>query len=78
MDENRTKSLSPWKLTAMLLVLVIPLYVLSVGPVLYLSNNGFPSLGKSLEGFYSPLVWVAEQWRPLDYALKRYIAWWLT
>ena len=60
-----------------LLIAAIPLYVLSVGPVLYLANNGFPGLGKSLEAFYAPLVWVAEQWRPLDYALKRYIALWL-
>ena len=79
MDEKRTnKSLPVWMVVVLFILASVPLYVLSVGPVLYLANNGFPRLGESLEAFYAPLVWVAEHCRPLDYALKRYIAWWLT
>lgn len=79
MDEKRANQSSlTWTAVMVLLIAALPLYVLSIGPVLYLANSGFPGFGKSLEPFYAPLVWVAEQWLPLDYALKRYIAWWLS
>jgi hypothetical protein len=81
LKEQRTtrKSWLLWTVMILLfLVSSLSLYVLSVGPVLWIANHGYPNLGQSLEGFYGPLVWVAGQCRLTDYALKMYIAWWLT
>jgi hypothetical protein len=77
MEESQTKSLSPWTIAALLLMFVIPLYVLSIGPATYLLNHGFLASYRAGEVFYAPLLWAAEHCDPLDYALKRYIAWWL-
>lgn len=61
-------------------VVVVPallcLYVLSLGPALYLLNAGFIP-HQPVVVFYAPLVWAAEHCEALDYALKRYIAMWL-
>jgi hypothetical protein len=74
--EKRTRN--SWPLWIIVILLSPSLYVLSVGPVLWIANHGHLWLGEALEGFYAPLVWVAGQWRLTDYALKMYIAWWLT
>jgi hypothetical protein len=66
-----------WMVVILSALVSLSLYVLSVGPVLWIANNGHLWLGEALEGFYAPLVWVAGQWRLTDYALKMYIAWWL-
>jgi hypothetical protein len=79
MDKGRSSKTSPiWVIAAVLLPTLPTLYVLSLGPTLYLANHGFLWLGQALEGFYAPLIWIANQCDPLDRALKMYIAWWLT
>ena len=77
MDEPRAnKSSLVWPIVVVLSLASVPLYVLSIGPAIYLLNAGAVSR-QPVEVFYGPLVWAAEHCGPLDYVLKRYIALWL-
>ncbi len=52
------------------------LYVLSIGPVGYVSiRSGIQP--KSVEYFYTPVGWLLE-YTPLQQPMNRYIAWWMS
>jgi hypothetical protein len=75
MDKERPSKLSPVCIIVIAVLLaVVPLYVLSIGPAIYLVNHGFDALQQPLEVLYAPLVWAAKHCDPLDYSLKRHIA----
>jgi hypothetical protein len=77
MDEKRTNKSSPvWAVVVLLVLASVPLYVLSIGPAVYLLNVGFIRSTKPIETFYAPLVWAAERWEPLD-RVHRYIHLWV-
>jgi hypothetical protein len=78
MEEERSKS--PTGLIVALFVLAVPvLYVLSIGPVAYLSSSGTIRYDRrdAAEGFYAPLFWASENCEPFDHALERYIQLWV-
>ena len=76
-DANAKRTTKPlfWTVVVPSSLASVLLYVLSIGPALYLLNAGLLPK-KPVEAFYTPLVWAAKQCDPLDYALKRYIAHW--
>ena len=77
MDEKPNKS-SAWAIVIVLVLAVVPLYVLSIGPAVYLLDHGFATWQDSAEWLYTPVIWVANNCEPLGYLLKRYMAWWVS
>ena len=81
MDDKATKrgggAVVVMALVAVLVVLPI-LYVLSIGPVVWLAQSGFisPSLGYPLEFVYSPLKWVADNVPIIGPAINGYVELW--
>jgi hypothetical protein len=61
-------------ITAMALFGALSLYVLSVGPVVRLSDSN--KLPSTFIKIYNPLFWVAHN-TGLEEPLVRYVAWWL-
>ncbi len=60
-------------------LIVLPmLYVLSIGPVVWLAHSGLisPSLAPALEFAYSPLKWVADNVPILGPAINGYVELW--
>ena len=64
---------------AVLVVLFLPvLYVLSIGPAVYLHDRGMlsPSAIGTLEKIYSPLEWAASRSSAIEYPINWYVALW--
>jgi hypothetical protein len=57
---------------------LMSLYVLSIGPVVYLESTGVIEYPKhsAIVGFYEPLFWAGRQYEPLKEALTWYMAIW--
>ena len=59
----------------MVALMLLPLYVLSIGPVAWLADR-FPSL-ESIGIIYAPIGFLAEVCQPVDDALTWYLELWL-
>lgn len=61
-----------------LLVVLPMLYVLSVGPVVWMVHSGFISqtMLPVIGAIYAPLEWVAQNVPVVGPALDRYVRWW--
>ena len=66
-------------LVVVCVLVVLPMiYVLSLGPVVWLAHSGFisPTLAPALEFVYSPLKWVADNVPILGPAINGYVEMW--
>jgi hypothetical protein len=66
------------RMTAMVLVVLLLAYPLSIGPVTRFCfgryvEDGWPD---SIKSFYAPLWW-CRQFKPLDVAIEHYSQWWI-
>jgi hypothetical protein len=75
-EKGPNKSSTVWAIAIALLLVIVPLYVLSIGPAVYFLSHGFGAWEGAMETFYAPLIWVANNCEPLGSLLKTYIAWW--
>jgi hypothetical protein len=56
---------------------VLMLYVLSIGPAVWLAGSGSPSTTERLlEAFYTPLHWMCIEVPPFGKAIDVYMHWW--
>jgi hypothetical protein len=73
MDESRRSSATVAMVVTVAVALILPaLYVLSVGPAIWLVNNGYLHDGLA-EVFYTPVIIAAERFDWLRVALESYI-----
>jgi hypothetical protein len=66
-------------LVVALLFMAVPfLYLISLGPAIWLDSHGFvnPPTHAALEWLYSPLAWVAENVPAIGPAIQAYAEWW--
>ena len=64
---------------AMLVLLLLPLlYVLSIGPVVWLHGRGMmsPAITNAAETIYEPLDWAAQRSALVEQPLSAYVEWW--
>jgi len=78
MDEGRPTRLPAAPLVAVVVVLLLlpALYVLAIGPLGALVNNGYipeSTFGRALEVIYAPLCFCAEHCPPLKWFIIRYM-----
>lgn len=73
--------LKPWSRLAVafavLALAIVPLYVLSIGPVLAWNDDEYVSVD-AVDTFYSPLYWLGERNERLGIALEQYIDRWMS
>ncbi len=76
--EYADKNSFPWGRVSLWLFLILTLYVLSIGPVVMLSDRGYfrsAAAEKCLTTIYSPLIWAYEN-TFLRKPLKKYVDLW--
>jgi hypothetical protein len=73
-DNPRRAKGGGWAVLALGL-LVVALYVLSVGPWYWLAMHGYIPLGS--DQMYLPLWRAAQSWPPADAVLQSYLGWWV-
>ena len=57
-------------------LVLLPIYVLSVGPALWFCNHGYMS-EDAITPFYAPLKWLVERSELIGNVMRWYVALWL-
>jgi hypothetical protein len=75
MTDDQHNRRGPWAgCLAVGLLLALPLYVLSTGPVIWLYDHGY--LPEEVSYFYKPLKILEDNCKPISDALRWYSALW--
>ena len=67
-----------WLWTIAVIIALPLLYVLSIGPMIYLTKKGYlpESIADKMETFYQPLGWLADHTSLVGEPLDAYAGWW--
>ena len=74
--ESSSRSGAGLALAVVALFILLPvLYVLSVGPAVYLARRDYVSR-EAVHAFYWPLAWLYDSWELIQPLLEWYLNWW--
>ena len=77
MDDDRKLSLRGWSVGAAIVVLVLALYVLSIGPAFRATYLRKTISEDALGAIYAPVFQVSMRCPPIERCLMAYLRWWL-
>lgn len=79
--DRESKRSGPWvAIVALLGVIGLPvLYVLSMGPAVWMHEQGYvsPGMESVLDYVYAPIAWAADNWEWAGDILLMYLMWWV-
>jgi hypothetical protein len=76
-ERERRRNAAPIAIVLIVLLVVLPcVYVLSIGPAVYLVNHGHPEWADTADTIYRPILWLSDNCGPIRVVVHAYMSFW--